>query len=144
MKRLLLLGVNPTVRWVLLLPIAAVLFSCAPAPQSSVKGLPPQSVSARVEAILNDPTLTPEQKRELIVNLFAQKRKEWSGFSVYEKEKALKTAELLRSPSAPLRTPPKVMRVLILPWVDKDGVFHEAHYAFVEVEDGRWILGSLR
>jgi len=34
------------------------------------------------------------------------------------------------------------MRVLILPWVDKSGVFHGAHYVFMQVDSGKWVLGT--
>ncbi len=121
-----------------LLPLI-LLFSCAP--QQQVKNLEPNSLSYKVEKILNNQYLTPEQKRKLILQLFAQKRKEWSGENIYQKEKALKIAKVLKQPSIPIYIPPKIIRVLILPWTDKNNVFHGAHYVYFKVEDtGKWIL----
>ena len=45
-------------------------------------------------------------------------------------------------PATPIHTSPKIMRVLILPWVDKSGVFHGAHYVFMQVDSGKWVLGT--
>ena len=120
-----------------------LLTGCAvQSPEAKIKYLQQNTLSQRIEGILRNPNLTEEQKKRLILTLFAQKRKEWSAQNIYTKEKAKKLAEMLSLPATPLHTPPKIMRVLILPWVDKNGVFHGAHYVYMQVDSGQWILGS--
>ena len=62
--------------------------------------------------------------------------------NLYEKEKKKTTLELLRTPPAPLKLPDRVLRVLVLPWVDERGDLHAQQYVFVVVEDGEWIIGD--
>ena len=61
---------------------------------------------------------------------------------LYEKEKKETALELLRTPPVPLKIPDKVLRVLVLPWVDEKGDLHAQQYVFVVVEDGEWIIGD--
>jgi conjugal transfer pilus assembly protein TraV len=44
-----------------------------------------------------------------------------------------------RSP-APLRSPPRVLRLWIAPWEDADGDLHEASVVHVLVDAGRWLI----
>jgi len=62
--------------------------------------------------------------------------------SLYEKEVKDAVVKLLRTPPAPVKTPDKVLRVLILPWVDENGNLNTQKYIFVKVEEGKWILGD--
>jgi hypothetical protein len=42
----------------------------------------------------------------------------------------------------PMKTPDRVIRVLILPWVDEQNRLHSYSYAYVRVEKGEWVLGD--
>ena len=127
----------------LMLPMVTLLVSCmAPPPSGRVKYLQKDTLAEKVDRIMKNPSLTEEEKKQRILMLFARKRKEWSAQNIYTKEKAKKLAEMLSLPATPLHTPPKILRILILPWVDKDGTFHGAHYVYIQVDSGEWVLGS--
>jgi conjugal transfer pilus assembly protein TraV len=49
-------------------------------------------------------------------------------------------ADLLESPKAPLMNPPKVLRVLILPYRGEKNELFMSRYAYVEIEKSTWIL----
>jgi len=128
-------------KFLLSLPVL-VFWGCTPPPP---KIKPAQTTLAdRIDQILKNKNLSDSQKKKLILELFVKKRKEWSAQNIYTKERAKKLAELLSMPATPIHTPPKIMRVLILPWVDKNGVFHGSHYIFMQVDSGKWILGTYK
>jgi len=49
-------------------------------------------------------------------------------------------AELLREPKAPLLEPPKVLRVLLLPYKGDGEELFMARYAYLKVDEAQWIL----
>ena len=51
-------------------------------------------------------------------------------------------AGLLRQPETPLVVPPRVMRVLLLPYQGAEGELYMLRYAYLFVEEPRWILGD--
>ncbi len=59
-----------------------------------------------------------------------------------EKEKKMLVKKLIKSPPTPLKLPDKVLRVLVLPWVDAEGNLHTQEYLFTKVEEGKWIIGN--
>ena len=62
------------------------------------------------------------------------------GFIEEERKEILK--KLVKKPPVPLKLPDKILRILVLPWVDKNGNLHTQQYIFVKVEEGKWILGD--
>ena len=40
----------------------------------------------------------------------------------------------------PLRTPPKIVKVLITPWVDNSDILHQGEIIYLTLDYGRWIL----
>jgi len=56
-----------------------------------------------------------------------------------------KLSSLLKEPKSPLVVPPKVVRVMILPYQSGEGKeFYSARYVYVIVEEPRWILQNLK
>jgi conjugal transfer pilus assembly protein TraV len=53
-------------------------------------------------------------------------------------------AELLEEPETPLLQPPKVLRVLLLPYRGEDNELFMTRYAFLEVERAQWVLTEMR
>ncbi|WP_018079402.1 type IV conjugative transfer system lipoprotein TraV [Thiobacillus denitrificans] len=47
-------------------------------------------------------------------------------------------------PGAPLRVEPRLLRIWYAPWEDQDRVFHDQSFAYVVVDDGRWLLSQNR
>lgn len=47
-----------------------------------------------------------------------------------------------QEPVRPLRNPPKVVRVWIAPWVDRDDDLHTEKYIYVEIERRKWLIGN--
>ena len=58
----------------------------------------------------------------------------------YQKEMKLKLASLIEEPKAPLISPPKIMRVLILPYQGNDGELFMPRYTYFRVDDGKWLF----
>lgn len=62
--------------------------------------------------------------------------------SLYEKERKAFLSETMYSPKIPVKTPDKILRVLLMPYVDEDMNLQTENFHFVKVDDGRWILGE--
>ena len=43
-------------------------------------------------------------------------------------------------PGSPILTPPKVLRVWIAPWEDKNGDLHDETYLYLRLDEGQWLL----
>lgn len=41
---------------------------------------------------------------------------------------------------APLRSPPRVLRLWFKPWVDSDNDLYDQGYVYVQIDDGHWLL----
>ena len=41
---------------------------------------------------------------------------------------------------APLRSPPRVLRLWIKPWEDGEGDFHSQSYVYIPIDTGRWLV----
>ncbi len=50
---------------------------------------------------------------------------------------------LLEQPRKPLLQPPKILRVLLLPYRGENGELFMTRYVYVKIEDSRWILTDL-
>jgi len=53
-----------------------------------------------------------------------------------------KLAQLLKDPQTPMIVPPKVLRVLILPYKGDEDLFM-ARYAYLQVDSSRWVLTGI-
>jgi len=62
--------------------------------------------------------------------------------SVYEKGRKEELAKIIDSPVIPVKTPDKILRVLMLPHVDKNNILQTSSFLFVKVDEGRWIIGE--
>jgi len=51
-------------------------------------------------------------------------------------------AELLKEPQTPIIEPPRILRVLILPYKGNGDLFM-ARYAYLQVESAKWVLTSI-
>ena len=52
--------------------------------------------------------------------------------------------ELLHEPEKPLLQPPKILRVLMLPYEGANGELFMTRYVYVQVEDAKWLLTEQR
>lgn len=43
-------------------------------------------------------------------------------------------------PGDPILSPPRVLRVLVMPWETKDGDLNAGGYLFLRVQDSQWVL----
>lgn len=88
-----------------------------------------------------------EKSAEKITNLIIDEKR-ITAKKVIEKQSLYKKAQndtiikMLNSPVTPIKTPDKILRVLMLPWVDESGVLNAQGYKFVKVEEGSWVLGE--
>jgi conjugal transfer pilus assembly protein TraV len=51
-------------------------------------------------------------------------------------------AQLLKEPKTPMIVPPRILRVLILPYKGGENLFM-ARYAYLQVESARWVLTGI-
>ena len=49
-------------------------------------------------------------------------------------------ADLLEEPEKPLLRPPKILRVLMLPYEGEAGELFMTRYVYLQVENGKWLL----
>lgn len=62
--------------------------------------------------------------------------------STYESERKQLLAKTIKKPVMPVKTQDKILRVLIMPYVNENNVLQTENYQFTKVEDGRWIVGE--
>jgi len=62
--------------------------------------------------------------------------------SIYEKGRKEELAKIIEAPVVPVKTPDKILRVLMLPYVDKNNILQTSSFLFVKVDEGRWIIGE--
>lgn len=62
--------------------------------------------------------------------------------AVYEDRYYRRLAGLLDEPQVPLIEPPKIMRVLLMPYKGEGGELFMPRYSFVQVAEARWVLGE--
>ncbi len=53
-----------------------------------------------------------------------------------------KLLHMLKTVPTPMRTQPKILRIFILPWTDKNSTLHMQQYTFVVIKHGQWIMGQ--
>jgi conjugal transfer pilus assembly protein TraV len=52
-------------------------------------------------------------------------------------------ADLLENPDAPMLNPPKILRVLVLPYKGDNNELFMTRYAYIEIEKAQWILTDI-
>jgi conjugal transfer pilus assembly protein TraV len=63
-------------------------------------------------------------------------------YNAYKESLYKRLDHLLREPQTPVVAPPKVMRILFLPYKGQDGEFNMTHYVYFFADDPKWILGD--
>lgn len=120
--------------------IAAVMVTGCAKPQI-VRIFPQEDLSkVAIEEIINDKDLTSEEKTVLVQMKMSEdiERKK----RAVEMEKDNKLSNIINRPVTPLRTPDTILRVLILPYEDNNGVLNGWKYCYVKVDDGKWIMAD--
>ena len=67
---------------------------------------------------------------------------EEKSFNRYRSALYDKFSGLLKEPKTPIVAPPKVMRVLLLPYTGQENEFYMLRYVYFFVDKPRWILGD--
>ncbi|MCS7215859.1 MAG: TraV family lipoprotein [Thermodesulfovibrio sp.] len=64
---------------------------------------------------------------------------------VYKDALFLKLSQLLKDPKTPILAPPKIVRIMILPYQDATGKeFYSARYVYTIVDEPQWILQNIK
>ena len=81
----------------------------------------------------NKPVNVKEVKKSLLKNnaLFAKKHK----------KEAMKEKVRLKS-NAPLYIPPRFAKMVVLPYVSDDGIYHDTQTVWVKIKDGEFVLNQ--
>lgn len=120
--------------------ITSVMITGCAKPQI-VRIFPQEELSRiAIEEIINDKELTSEEKATLVQMKMAEdiERKK----RAVEMEKDNKLSNIINRPVIPLRTPDTILRVLILPYEDDNGVLNGWKYSYVKVDDGKWVMAD--
>ena len=62
--------------------------------------------------------------------------------SFYEVQRKKELAKVITQTNMPIKTEDKVLRVLIMPYVDKQDILQTQNFHYLTVERGKWILGE--
>lgn len=81
--------------------------------------------------------LQPEGK----VTYLRDAPKKENSASLYAQEQSQLTRDLIKTPPVPIRTPNTILTLLFYPY-DNAGVLVGHFYAFMEINDGKWVIGS--
>ena len=63
--------------------------------------------------------------------------------NLYLKNKAEVLTKLLKAPPVPLRYPPKIVRIYILPYTDQKKNLVMGHHVYFTINEGKWVLESI-
>lgn len=61
--------------------------------------------------------------------------------SIYTQEQLQLTRDLIKTPPTPIKTPNTILTLLFYPH-DDDGTLIGHFYAFMEINDGKWVVGN--
>lgn len=120
--------------------ITAIMITGCAKPEI-VRIFPQEDISrVAIEEIINNKDLTSEEKATLVQMKMAEdiERKK----RAVEMEKDNKLSNIINRPVTPLRTPDTILRVLILPYEDDNGVLNGWKYSYVKVDDGKWVMAD--
>ena len=67
---------------------------------------------------------------------------ETRNYNAYKASLYQRFDDLLKEPRTPVVAPPKVMRVLLLPYRGQDNEFYAMRHVYFFVDEPRWILGD--
>jgi hypothetical protein len=60
----------------------------------------------------------------------------------FDKAKTKLEMSIIHQTPTPMWVPPVMAKVLIMPYVDQTGTLHSYQYAFEQLTEGRWLMGS--
>ncbi len=113
-------------------------FSCPLSDQGLCIGLP----EAYDKAIDDSNTMVQQSGKKKRSQPSGAPGRAGAAATVYEKAAYQKLAGLLKEPVTPIVAPPKVMRVLLLPYKSGENDLYMLRYAFFFVDDPKWVLGE--
>lgn len=62
--------------------------------------------------------------------------------SAYREAELKKITKLLKQPVTPVVVPPKVMRILFMPFESEEGILNMPEYAFIMLDKPKWVMGD--
>lgn len=134
--------------------VAVLLFSCAASTQSksslskevqeSKKVLYEYVTKKELRKNISPQTSvsTTKGKAEKVTKSITVKNTDLLEKDLQKINKREVTRRMVDDPPVPITVPPKVVRVLILPYIDRKGNLHSDSYVFVEIKKARWLIGE--
>jgi len=83
-------------------------------------------------------TTAQKQMKDLAINTYS--KKQTSALNLYQKDMLRKMRKLIQEPKTPIVMPPRVMRVLILPYVNSQNELEMGRYVYFFVGKPKWIF----
>ena len=114
-------------------------FSC---PETSSRGKCISVNSAYKEASSSSTSYFTETKTDKPDEQKDGETRETQNYNHYRSALYDKFGKLLKEPKTPVVSPPKTMRVLLLPYTGQDNEFYMMRYVYFFVDESRWILGD--
>lgn len=94
----------------------------------------------KIMEIMKDKNLSDEEKVNFIQRKMTEDMERQKSAVQIEKDNRMRG--LIQKPVVPLRTPDTILRVLILPYEDDNGVLNSWKYSYIKVEDGKWVIAD--
>ena len=114
-------------------------FSC---PETSSRGKCISVNSAYKEVTSSSTSNFTETKTDKPDEQKDGETRETQNYNHYRSALYDKFGKLLKEPKTPVVSPPKTMRVLLLPYTGQDNEFYMLRYVYFFVDDARWLLGD--
>lgn len=64
------------------------------------------------------------------------------GKALYEERLYRQLAEIIEQPNTPIMVPPKLVRVLLLPYKGTEGELYMPRYTYLQVDEAQWVLDN--
>lgn len=128
-------------RKIILFLIVSMMTMAGCAKTNIVRLIPPEDIAKQqIEDIIANKDYSDAEKAQMIQMKMAEdlERKK----RAVEAEKDDKLASIINKPVTPMRTPDTILRVLVLPYENSDGVLNSWKYSYIKVQDGSWILSD--
>jgi hypothetical protein len=94
--------------------------------------------AARAEDARWENTSAPKQTQQKAVEQSAEAQ----ALPPLQEQQQQTLLKVLKKPPIPIKAPDKIIRVLFLPYVDKNNILNNYRYSFLKVEEGNWVLGD--
>lgn len=124
--------------------------SCSPTPEVYKDILEHKDLDQKPEYITSNVHLNPDEstgatkgdKDKVRCTTVPELDSSGQVMSAYREAELTKITKLLKQPVTPIVNPPKVMRILFMPYESEDGMLNMPEYAYIMLDKPKWVMGD--